>query len=177
MFGFAFVVILIRSNWRRTRLCVKTKKSRFPIAIKAGSSRKGVHKRLQGIYADSVACNTCDHKPPTLWKDLHGLVPRQDGENAAIVYQDARSRAEFIGHQIITTLRCKRSSSRYQPLSLRDCMAILSSKVPQISDDERDEFLFIWESIRFGGSTVSQTDFATLNRTYQAIMTALETVS
>ena len=34
MFGFAFVVILIRSNWRRTRLCVKTKKSRFPIAIK-----------------------------------------------------------------------------------------------------------------------------------------------
>jgi hypothetical protein len=56
-------------------------------------------------------------------------------------------------------------------------MAILSSKVPQISDDERDEFLFIWESIRFGGSTVSQTDFATLNRTYQAIMTALETVS
>mmetsp|Transcript_108414 Transcript_108414/g.187273 ORF Transcript_108414/g.187273 Transcript_108414/m.187273 type:complete len:234 (-) Transcript_108414:762-1463(-) len=176
-FLHAFVILLIRSRWRRS--CLYLPKKKFPVVHKAPSTLS--NRTRQALIAKSVATCSQTLSAPRARKDVFGLMPVTGLGPGPIVYQDMRSVAKMVHQQL--AVACRHYSIvdgdvRPHLIPFRECVqyvqALLGIGSEGLALTDYTQLVAVYEVIIFGDAAgVSSGEYAAFNATHRAIMEAL----
>ena len=176
-FLHAFVILLIRSRWRRN--CLYVPKKKFPVVHKPPSTLS--NRSLQALIATSVATCSQTLGAPRARQDVFGLMPVTGTGTGAIVYQDMRAVAKMVHQQLAVACRhysIVDSDLRPHLIPFRDCVqyvpALLGLGSEGLTQADYTQFVAVYEAIMFGDAVgVSSVEYAAFNATHRAIMEAV----